>query len=336
MTDRPLKHLPFRLLFTPACILTAMLLFASSAQAAAPGALAFIDNGAGAWHQAIGGNGVAGDNPEFASFWNPALPGLHRGYLLTVEHGEWFAGEMQKDILELDIPTATDRAYAINLIRNSVRRIPLSSLLEGDGEIGADNRPVIEDRINSSQWQLGVTAATRLHNGLRLGGTGKFIYENLADLNGWGMGLDLGCWYQLQELAFGLVLRDVVTTRLFWNSGLKESVLPSIDLGGSWRLPFSNSALMFHATVAHDLNGANYNDSGEETDLEIRTGLAWHFRDLFHLGCGWDGSRLSAGTGLKVRQYGLNYALFKQEVLGTTHLVTLTADISRLVHKVTH
>ena len=336
MTQRPLTDFPISISYHLAGILTGLLLLTAPLQAAAPGALAFIDNGAGAWHQAIGGNGVASDNPEFASFWNPALAGLNQGYLLTVEHGEWFAGEMQKDIVELDIPTTTGRAYAINVIRNSVRRIPLSSSLESDGEISAGNRPVIDGQVNSSQWQLGVTAATQLRDGFRLGGTGKFIYESLADLNGWGLGLDLGCWYQRQALTLGLVLRDAVTTRLFWNTGLQETVLPSIDIGGSWRLPISVSALILHATVAHDLNGANYNDSGDEVALEIRTGLAWHYRELFHIGCGWDGSRFSAGTGLKVSQYGLNYALFKQEVLGTTHLVTVTADISRLVHRVTH
>jgi len=332
MTHRALSSFPQHnsSLLAGICI---YLLLAPPLQAAAPGALAFIDNGAGAWHQAIGGNGVAGDNPEFAAFWNPALTGVNHGYLLTVEHGEWFAGEMQKDILELDVPADNGRAYAVNVIRNSVRRIPLSSTLEGDGEISAGNRPVIEKQANSSQWQMGMTAATEVKEGLRLGGTGKLIYESLADLNGWGLGLDLGCWYQLQALTLGFVVRDAVTTRLFWNTGLQEAVLPSLDLGSSWRLPLSTSTFLLHATVAHDLNGANYNDRGEEAALEIRTGLAWNFRELFHIGFGWDGSRLSAGTGLRVKQYGLNYALFKQEVLGTTHLVTVTADISQLVAK---
>ncbi|MCD4727989.1 MAG: hypothetical protein K8R46_10025, partial [Pirellulales bacterium] len=196
----------------------------SPLMAAAPGAMDFAVNGAGALHQGTGGNGVAFDSREFASFWNPALLGLHDKYLVTLEHGEWFAGEMQKDIVELNIPTGPGRAFAINVIRSSVRSIPISSHLENAGEIGADNRPVIEKYVNSGQWQAAVAAGMQLQEGLRVGGTCKLIYEDIADLTGWGLGVDLGVWYNRQRLSIGLRLRDILTTRLFWSTGLREVV----------------------------------------------------------------------------------------------------------------
>lgn len=299
-------------------------------QASAPGALAFAASGVGAWHQGIGGNGVAYDSPEFTAYWNPALLGLHQQRLLTIEHGEWFAGELKKDIFELDIPAGSGRAFALNVIRSSVRSIPLSSRLEQGGVIGGANRPVIDDYVNSAQWQFSIAAGMQLREGWRLGGSTKLIYENIADLNAWGLGLDLGSWYRWRQLTLGLLLRDAVTTHLFWNSGLQEVVLPSICLGAGWRQPLPSSALLLFASARHDLNGVDYNDYGDELSVELQAGLAWHFRELFQLGVGWDGSRLTAGTGIKVRRFGLNYALFKQHVLGATHLVTLTADLTGL------
>ena len=311
-----------------------LLLLVSVAQpllAAAPGALDFAVNGAGALHQCTGGNGVAFDSREFASFWNPALLGLRDKYLLTLEHGEWFAGEMQKDIVELNIPAGLGRAFAINVIRSSVRSIPVSSRLENDGELGANNRPVIDKYVNSGQWQAAVAAGMQLREGLRVGGTCKLIYEDIADLTGWGLGVDLGVWYQRQRLTIGLRLRDVLTTQLFWSTGLREVVLPDIALGAGWRQPLLASELLLFTTLSRNLNGAVYNDHGDEVPLELRAGLAWRYRELFHIGCGWDGGRFTVGTGARVRNIGLNYALFRQEVLGATHMITLTADISGLL-----
>ncbi len=322
--------------YRPTRLSTAWLLLLALAagnplQASTPGAMSYATNGAGALHQAIGGNGVACVAAEFTALWNPALLGLHDRRQLTLEHGEWFAGELKKDIVELTLPTGSSRAYAVNVLRTSVRDIPLTSRLEQTGDLSADNRPLVDSRINSGQWQAVFAAGTRLRTGLRLGGSIKLIYEDIADLQAWGLGVDVGLWYQWRRLALGCRLRDALTTRLFWNTGLRETVLPDLALGAGWTQPLWLTELSLFTTISRDLNGANYNDAGDEIALEWRSGLLCRLGHWAHLAAGWDGSRLSGGAGARYKAFGVNYALFRQQVLGVTHLVTLTADLRQLL-----
>jgi hypothetical protein len=59
------------------------------------------------------------------------------------------------------------------------------------------------------------------------------ILRSLAGNSAWGLGLDLGLQYDLSSaLTLGVTATDITSSFISYDNGTKESILPSVKLGG--------------------------------------------------------------------------------------------------------
>ena len=284
--------------------------------------LAFAYGGNGALHQSLGG-GTALREQEFAAFWNPAALALRKRSAIFLEHGSWFGGVFNKEVLEVDLPFRGRDHFSFLLLRGGVSGIPLTSELQGSGELSGNNRPVVSSFASTNQWLFLLSAARKLNCGLLVGTGFKLVRQDLAGPRSWGLGLDAGILYGPRSWSVALMIRDLTTTTLFWNTGRREMVLPRVTAGltwRAWRTPVLAVELV--ADITQDFNGPSADINGN-AGAPVSGGVSLRLFDRLRFNVGYDQGGWRLGSGYSGRHLGFGYALIPHPYLGKSHLVTL-------------
>ncbi len=308
----------------------------------------FLALGAGGRSLGMGGASAALATDVTAGYWNPA--GLsHLNYpQFMLMHSRQFAGEVNYDFGSAAMPMGKNSSIGISIIRLGVDDIPETELRNPDfalGETYVDengqlvrNTPIVSSLISNTDYAFMLTYSKRTSTTFSFGGNVKFINRSIGDNSAWGIGFDLGFWYNpTSKWIIGVNFQDLTSTVLAWDTGRTELITPSIRAGVTYPIQFSalggqiNPAIDFvfrfenrQETTLANLGGGS---------VEINTGWEYQYRDAFSLRVGLaqfgDNEIGQTGLGQFTTGFGLNfpklkidYAFLGHNDLGSTHRIS--------------
>jgi hypothetical protein len=305
---------------------------ASPAQAVDKFAAEFLKIGVGARALGMGGSFVSVADDASAAYWNPAgLIQLQSREAMGM-HASQFGGVLAHDVIGVATPlraSGSDAAVGVTLIRLAVDDIQVTK----DAYIGddQDGNPILDpSRIRTeSAYDLALlmSYARALGDRWAAGVNLKLIRQSLVGEGAsFGVGADLGVRYQAgPRLAFGLRLADVTTTQLFWDTGRRETVAPTLTLGAHTTQALESLqgtlTLGLDAAFAFEGQDADQFETGSLSG-NLLPGMEYWFRRTVALRLGSAGGDFTAGAGVRYKQIGADYAYLSHDELDGTHRVS--------------
>lgn len=182
---------------------------------------------------------------------------------------------------------------------------------------------------------LTVGYGTMVEENLSVGGAVKFVYSSLAGYSSTGAALDAGILLRFPEAraAVGASIRNL-GAQLGTYAGTNEALPLDLSIGGSIipkGLPLLLNLAFHRLTDDVDSFGdrfAAFTVGGEftlSTVLQLRLGYDNARRRDLKLGTSSGLAGFSAGLGITVDQYGLDYALSSLGAAGSLHRISIAA-----------
>ena len=150
---------------------------------------------------------------------------------------------------------------------------------------------------------------------LSLGLSAKAIYRQVASINAYGFGLDLGARYQLShQIALAANVRDATTTPIVWNTDSTDRIQPSLLLGVAYAIPIAEGQ-----TTALLATRSGGDASAATDDVPLNAGLEYRHRYIA-LRAGLEEGRQAFGLGLTPhRNLDLDLAYLQHDALEATY-----------------
>ncbi len=302
----------------------------------------FLRIGAGARALGMGSAfaGLADDGT--AAFWNPAGLASLPDRQVNAMHAEQFGSIVQYDFISYAMPVGGPgkprQGLAVSLLRLGVSDIPDTRGLEildqnGNGvfDYPEDRLLVDESRFvfdSDNDIAVLLSYAREVRRGLSLGGTFKVVRQWLGDsLRSNGFGADLGVlWVGPGGWSVGAILRDATTTQILWNTGTSEFVAPSLRVGTAKSRSFRGRRHV--VTGALDVQvGFSDEQLASQAHLggvtfEFHPGIEYWLERKLALRAGLEARNFSAGAGVRIRKFGLDYAYLDHRDLDSSHRVS--------------
>jgi len=297
----------------------------------------FLRTGVGARALGMGGAHTAIASDVTAIYWNPA--GLVEMDVLQLHgmHSERFAGIVNWDFLGIGIPLRQQYALGVGLFRLGVDGIPVTDLKDPDrdlGEIYLDssgrrvrNVPFTARMASDTESALVISLAKRTSATVSFGGNIKLIRKSIDTYSAWGIGFDVGILMHVSpSVRLGCVLMDGTSTLVAWEGGRKEMIRPRLKFGGGADLHFAG----FCFTPALDIlfgfddRGSASQFNAGRIDMDLCGGFEMMYADRIVIRSGSDRGRFTAGAGLRVSAFHVDYGFSHHSDLGAIHRVSVT------------
>ncbi len=282
--------------------------------------------GMGVRNLALGSTGLTNLNSTSLAWWNPALLQFKTENSLELMHAEEYQGLLQYD--SFSGIWGEDKKFGIVLTRIGINDIPLTTLENDTLAIGNDNRPYAYDYVNNSDLVAYFGFYQKIGS-FTLGFTPKLAWRTLAKENGFGFGADLALVTDpTKNLVAALQVRDFFTTRIFWNNGTDEAVIPNVNLETSYGFPFPVGQISMRFYLRSEIlfegreEAATY--SLDPASFDFHAGLETTLNQYFAALFGYDIDHLTAGLAINYRQAGLIYCFEMEPELDNSHRIALT------------
>ena len=276
----------------------------------------FLSMGVGARALGMGGAFVALANDASAAYWNPAGLVQAEGRHVSIMHAERFAGIVKYDWLSYIQPCGSGAGagtFGFSCIRLGVDDIPITALPDEGRPLDAyDNRPYVARWASDAEYAFYASYARRAGPSLAYGGNIKVLRKSVDTCSAWGLGLDISALYRLSErLNLGLNLQDATTTLVAWDNGTRESISPTLKIGGAYRWDCHFLQGMITPAFDVDIRFENRDYASRfhwgRVSADVRFGAEYWLKRLLALRLGSDDlGRFSAGTGFCLRHVGFN------------------------------
>jgi tetratricopeptide (TPR) repeat protein len=286
-------------------LLTAGLLWTSAVYAEAGGAAAYLKMGVGA--RAIGmGEAYVGVAEEgIAAFWNPAgLSQVNRPQLSAM-HADLNL-DRKYDFINFAAPANEKVTWGVSWIHSAIEGIERRAGLNDVGYNPGDLMGYFDDKENALFGSVAFKSTDRLSLGASLKYLSHDLYQNSAD----GLGLDLGMLYKAnQDFSVGVAIKEIGAS-LKWDtaSGRKDDVPLNATLGFMYT-PLEK------VRMALDINKI------EDLDTKVNFGVEGDISSAVALRAGVHDGDLTAGIGVKIKDWAMDYAFAEQE-LGDIHRIS--------------
>ena len=246
----------------------------------------------------MGGAAVASASDPSAIYYNPSLSSRFERTEALFLHSEDFSGLVKHNYLGISFRGQL-QSLGLAVLHNGVPGIKLTELPNETLPPGENNRPRIKSTVSANQLVGYVNYARTLNPYLTLGGNAKVIYQNLSVGSCFGMGLDLGATVTpMSDLDVGMRCRNISTSPLFWDTGTREYIEPSIALGLAKTFRMSRDRLTLAFESEANLEG---------TSLSPSMGVEYAFRNVLFGRLGVYHGNLSFGLGLKFKRIHIDY-----------------------------
>jgi hypothetical protein len=186
--------------------------------------------------------------------------------------------------------------------------------------------------------------ARRFRPKLAVGVNAKLIWKEIAEISALGFGLDAALLYHVMEnWRLAVNLEDFTTTPLYWDGwyysdsepdgkydvSTKETINPTLRVGTSYGLPVEAIAgeLWFAIDTDFKFEGLSRDEadfSFSDVSGDVRLGALYQYRKMLRVAFGMDRQKPTAGIGLSVAQFSLDYAFWRDEDLDNTHRVSVS------------
>ena len=306
-------------------VLLALLLMVMPAGAANKYAGEFLTHGVGARALGMGSAFVGVADDATAGYWNPAgLAGLD-GEAVHLMHSETFGDVVNYDTGAYVRSLGQGSTFALTVVRLSIDDIPFTDFEESDGRIYYDvSRITLE---SDSEAAMLVSYARRVSERITVGGNLKVVSKQIGPNSCYGLGFDLGAQYEvLGGLTLGANVQDVTTTFLAWDTKEREKIMPTAKLGVAYvrEIPSMDGRIVLAADADFRFERRWMADEYHVGDVTFDThyGLEFSYRDLVAVRGGLAIGQLTAGAGIGIGGFVVDYAYGKHEYLDSSHRVS--------------
>ncbi len=302
---------------------------ASPADSANKYAGEFLTHGVGARALGMGSAFVAVSDDVTTGYWNPAGAPDVEGRTVQLMHAETFGDVVNYDTGAYIHPLEGGAALAITVIRLAVDDIPFTDFYEDENRIYYNEADITWE--SDSEMAMLVTYGRRVSDRFRLGGSLKLITKSIANYTCYGAGFDVGAKYSLWDgTTLGANLQDVTTTFLSWDTKERELIMPTAKIGAAQRfeLPSMGGALTLAADADFRFENRALADEYHLGSVSADTHYGAEFvdRERVSVRGGLAMGQLTAGAGLSLGGFTVDYAFGKHEYLDSSHRVS--ADYS--------
>ncbi len=303
----------------------------------------FLRIGAGARALGMGGAVTACVDDASSVYWNPAGMVMVERAEVALMHSEQFG-----DLADYDFASYVQQLPGTGSVGVGIVRFSVDDILITQGAYDDENGNHKYDwgeRIDPSRFYLDSDTEYALFFSFAramnrmpvvLGGTLKLVRQDMPGHSSFGIGTDLGArWSPRPDFQLGARFSDITTTQLYWDTGRRETVSPSLFVGGAYSrsLAASQIELLLTCDFALTFDGRETASSfsigipSVTPDMQSRTffwgdaavGIEAWYRKLFAARAGWQESGVTAGAGLRIAGFGVDYAFVPHEALGSSH-----------------
>lgn len=305
---------------------TAAMATAGGARAANKYAGEFLTHGVGARALGMGSAFVAVADDVTSGYWNPAGVADAEARSVHLMHSETFGGVVTYDTGAYVHPLAADAAVAVTFVRLAVDDIPFTGDFVSDEERIVYDESLIRWESDSEMAAL-ITYARRPSERLRVGGNLKLIRKSIGNYSCYGLGFDLGAKYDVTgSTTLGINLQDATTTFLVWDTKERERIMPTVKVGVAYSTPVTSMDGVVTAAADADVRFENRLLADEyhmgSISADTHYGVEFVYRDMVGVRAGLAMGQLTAGAGLNLAGFTVDYAFGKHEYLDSSHRVS--------------
>jgi hypothetical protein len=290
----------------------------------------FMEIGVDARAQAMGGAFSSMQGGVTSAYYNPAGMMNIEKTQISFMHTQQMIASVNYDFLATGIRQNENRIIALSLVRLGIDNIKDSRqaqrIIDQSGDWNLDNSLI--KTFNYADYIIGISVAQQWNTDLSWGATIKYIRRDLAEYSANGIGLDFGLQKKIRShLILGAAFKNVTTTLISWNTGEKELVAPSLNLGGSYTLKLSRWKSSFTPVAEGIFRAENRRSSATANlgaiSIDYAAGLEYSYSGLIYVRTGIDEiERLNLGIGLQIPHVRIDYAFTSYDrELGNSHRV---------------
>ena len=285
----------------------------------------FLTHGVGARALGMGSAFVAVADDATAGYWNPAVVVEADGRSVQLMHSETFGDVVNYDTGAYVHPLSLDAALAVTYVRLAVDDIPFTDFESDEDRIYYDATRITWE--SDSEEAALVTYARRTSDRLRLGGNLKLIRKIIGNYSCYGLGFDLGAQYDVtSSTTLGINVQDATTTYLIWDTRERERIMPTVKVGVAYSRPVSSMDGVVTAAADADVRFENRLLADEyhigSISADTHYGFEFVYREIVGVRAGLAMGQLTAGAGLSLAGFTVDYAFGKHEYLDSSHRVS--------------
>ena len=296
----------------------------------------FLSIGVGGRPLGMGGAYVAVVNDVTAGYWNPASLSAINYPEFSLMHDQRFGALVNYDYGSVGIPFGKNASLGFSVIRMGVDDIQdtRGALIDlnGNGILDPGERldPNLITTFNTTDYAFYLTYSKKQSDKFSYGANLKIIRRNIAEESAWGLGFDVGAFYNpFGRLTLGANLQDITTTYLSWSTGKKETITPTAKIGTAYSIDFLKGVITPAVDVDLRFEGrkASANANIGPVSMDLHAGIEYTFKNLISIRTGYnDLGNLTLGAGIKLPKLNIDYSFAKfdgTEELGNTHRISL-------------
>jgi len=302
------------------CVMAILTPDLAAAQTGSGGVISPFGLGGSARALGMGNSAVAVIGAGDSFFENPAVLATLDEHEILTFHAPLFVDTLYDSIGYFN-PVSSHNSFGL-----AAARLGVSGILQTQNNIEAIST------FDSEQWQGLLGYGFRAMEGLDLGGTVKYEFEQLGSFQGSGVGVDLGLLYHFSDKRAdfsqigykNITLGFSVSNALQPQTKLFEDVSMPLRVyrpGLSYLYAFPSSKSTLWLTVEGEVP-----ETGGNT--LVKGGLEYGWEQTIFARAGYDGVSPTAGAGIRISDFELDYA-FNQRDLGPLHRFSLTYHFGR-------
>jgi hypothetical protein len=148
-----------------------------------------------------------------------------------------------------------------------------------------------------------------------LGGSFKLLRQSVDSYSSFGMGADFGVLRPdvLPNLDLGIMMHDIFTTYVSWNTGRKESIAPVSRIGLAYRLPSERMRGLFLFTSDAAVHFDNRRQADQfwagNLSTNLNLGMEFTMQERLALRIGLQEEAFHAGAGFAVGPLFFDYGI---------------------------
>lgn len=248
------------------------------------------------------------------SYWNPYFSKNVKNLNLLLSYRYGFSG-----IIKIGEIGSGYKENVLLIQYLIVPDIPITSLPDTSQPPSPDNQPYVEKFVNYYSLIANFSRPFIKSSGINL----KLLYKNMSIDKSYAISIDIGLFKNIKKTNFALVLKDLLSTPIIWESGEKEYIPPKLRIGFSKNIKkILLSCDLFILPFKDYLNP--FLKLGN-TAFEPHVGLEINpYRNIVFIRTGLDNKNINFGFGFNYKNMAkVDLGLKTHSDLGNSYVLTL-------------